>query len=115
MVMNKKLVILCALFLGFCAPAHTEEFNDKPVWCGNDQEVFGTLSGREERKMFEAIQLTAVRDPDEPNGIRETPAFLPVAIYLNFDTKTYSVVEYHPGYNQYCILSLGTDLKIINE
>ena len=48
--MNKKLVILCALFLGFCAPAHTEEFNDKPVWCGNDQEVFGTLSGREERK-----------------------------------------------------------------
>ena len=109
--MKNSLMIGIVAVLAACSPAHAGEFNDKPVMCGNDEEMFGTISFKDEIKMWEATQLTSVRDPDEPNGIRDMPAMLPVAIYMNLENKTYSLVEYHPGYEQYCILSFGVDLK----
>ena len=109
--MKNSLMIGVVAIFAACSLAHAGEFNDKPVMCGNDEEMFGTISLKDEIKMWEATQLTSVRDPDEPNGIREMPAMLPVAIYMNLENKTYSLVEYHPGYNQYCILSFGVDLK----
>ena len=43
------------------------------------------------------------------------PAMLPVAIYMNLEKKTYSLVEYHPGYDQYCILSFGISLEAVDR
>ena len=87
------------------------EYLRKPVLCGNEIEILGMLSSKEEDLTFEAIQTTPVLSPDTDNGVRAMPAMLPIAVYMNINEKTYSIVEYHPGYDQYCIVSLGGSIK----
>ena len=33
----------------------------------------------------------------------------------NLDDKTYSILEYHPEYKQYCLISFGSEGKFVNE
>ena len=43
------------------------------------------------------------------------PAMLPVAFYMNLEKKTYTIIEYHPTYSQYCIISFGMNLEPVSE
>ena len=57
--------------------------------------------------------IAKVRDPDEADGLSVTPAILPLAVYGNFETGTFSIVEYHGApYNQFCIIAFGQGLKL---
>ena len=109
--MKNSLKITAVAILASCAPAHAGEINDKPIMCGNLDETMNAIGSKNERKMFEGIQLTSVRDPDSPNGIRDIPEMLPVAFYMNLEEKTYTIVEFHPTYKQYCLVSFGTALR----
>ena len=113
--MIRSSLISIAFIAVSCAPAHAEaEYNKKPVLCGTDTEILGMLSSKKEDLAFEAIQTTPVLDPeDDDDGVRDMPAMLPVAVYINLKEKTYSIVEYHPRYEQYCIVSLGSSVKFI--
>tara|TARA_R110001606_G_scaffold160682_3_gene304667 strand:+ start:233 stop:577 length:345 start_codon:yes stop_codon:yes gene_type:complete len=108
--MKNSLMIGIFAMLASCAPAHAGEINDKPIMCGSLDETMRAIGTKNERKMFEGIQLTTVRDPDAENGIRDFPAMLPVAFYMNLEEKTYTIVEYHPTYEQYCLVSFGSAL-----
>ena len=91
------------------------EWNDKPVLCGPHSKIFGYLGDKGEDLVFQGKMHAQVNDPDNPNGLADNPARLPFALYINFKTKTFSVLEYHNApYNVYCILAIGDSLELLN-
>ena len=96
------LLTIFVLFIGIVVykDASAVEWQEKPVVCMQK----GVLeAGQKERGEV----LIAV-------GVQETtvPVWLPVSIYSNPITRTYTIVEYHPGYESYCLISYGQDWYI---
>ncbi len=64
--------------------------------------------------MSSSINLYEVEDlvdHKEEDGISSSPVLLPIAIYTNPISKSYTILEYHPSYKSYCIISVGLDLE----
>tara|TARA_R110000823_G_scaffold253832_1_gene376227 strand:- start:35 stop:367 length:333 start_codon:yes stop_codon:yes gene_type:complete len=110
--MITRLVLIACLSIGGYAPAYAGEMQTKPVMCGNQDETFSTLATFNQQKIYQAIQITTVKEPD---GFSDTPVLLPMSIYMNLDEGTYTVVEYHPAYEQYCLVSFGREGKFVND
>ena len=110
----KLLITLLVLFTAVAVytDANAGEWQDKPIVCANESEIKQGLANRGEIKLFESIQITPVRDT---TGLSEIPVYLPLSIYVSPKTKTYTIIEYHPGYDTYCIISYGTDWNLIGE
>ena len=110
--MNRLLVIGLILL---STVANAGEFQEKPVMCGPEEEVFPLIAEKDETLLVAGQQLTKVRDPDESDGLSVVPAVLPFAMYVNLETNTYTVLEYHKApYNVYCIISYGVEVKLGN-
>ena len=45
------------------------------------------------------------------NGLAEEKVKIPVAIYANFEYNTFTIVEYHEGYDSFCIISEGDNFQ----
>ena len=103
--MITRSVLIACLSIGGCAPAYAGEMQTKPV-------TFSTLATFNQQKIYQAIQITTVKEPD---GFSDTPVLLPMSIYMNLDEGTYTVVEYHPAYKQYCLVSFGREGAFVNE
>ena len=88
------------------------EWNEKPVMCEDRKTVQKLLRDKGELLIMSGVQLTKVRDPDEANGLSPIPA-LPLKVYVNLETKTYTITETHPSYGQMCILSYGENFSSI--
>ena len=110
--MITRLVLIACLSIGGCAPAYAGEMQTKPVMCGDQDETFSTLATFNQQKIYQAVQITTVKEPD---GFSDTPVLLPMSIYMNLDVGTYTVVEYHPAYEQYCLVSFGRGGEFVNE
>ncbi len=110
-IMIKYLLIL--LLTLFTINANAGEWNDKPVMCEQKEIVQKLLQDKGELLIMSGIQLTKVRDPDEANGLSPIPATLPLRVYVNIETKTYTIAEIHPSYGQMCILSYGENFSSI--
>ena len=110
--MITRSVLIACLSIWGCAPAYAGEMQTKPVMCGDQDETFSTLATFNQQKIYQAIQITTVKEPD---GFSDTPVLLPMSIYMNLDEGTYTVVEYHPAYKQYCLVSFGREGAFVNE
>ena len=115
--MNKNnlwwLLFIVAAIMMLNNAVNAGEFQEKPVMCAPEEEIFPLLRDKDETLLVTGQQLTKVRDPDEGNGLAMNPAVLPFALYVNLDKKTYTVLEYHSDpYNVYCIISYGVDVKL---
>ncbi len=115
--MNKNnlwwLLFIVAAIMLLNNAVNAGEFQEKPVMCAPEEEIFPLLRDKDETLLVTGQQLTKVRDPDEGNGLAMNPAVLPFALYVNLDKKTYTVLEYHSDpYNVYCIISYGVDIKL---
>ena len=88
-------------------------WNEKPVMCASYEETFNIITEKGERLMWSAVQFTKVKGPD--NTYRENPEMLISAYYLNLNTRTYTILEYHPKYLVYCVTSWGTDVLLPQE
>ena len=116
-MMNKNnlwwLLFIVAAIMMLNNAVNAGEFQEKPVMCAPEEEIFPLLRDKDETLLVTGQQLTKVRDPDEGNGLAMNPAVLPFALYVNLDKKTYTVLEYHSDpYNVYCIISYGVDIKL---
>ena len=105
-------IILITLMILVSTHAWGGSWNDKPVMCAEEQEVQSAIKEKSETLLFNAVQLTKVRSKE---GLQERIESLPLQIYVNFDTKTFTVVEYHPEHKIYCIVSYGTDLNLLQQ
>ena len=101
-----KIFLLLFLFISSFALAG--EWNDKPVMCAKAEEIFYVINDKSEKISFEAKQFTKVRNK---NSLSDIPAYIPLQVYMNKKTGTYTIVEYHPSYDTYCVISYGTEFK----
>ena len=91
-------------------------WQDKPVMCGDEQEVFGLMGSKNEQLLLRGDLIAKVRDPDEQNGIAVNPAVLPWAIYGNLETGTFTVLEYHAyPYEQFCTIGFGVEFELVPQ
>jgi len=88
-------------------------WNEKPIMCASHEETFSLIAEKEEKLMWSAVQFTKVKGPNDT--YREDPEMLVSAYYLNLNTRTYTILEYHPKYLVYCVTSWGTDVLLPQE
>ena len=88
------------------------EWNEKPVMCEQKEVALDAIKTKGELPLITGIQSTKVRDE---HGLSDIPAHTPLQIFVNFKTKTWSILEYHPSYNSICIIAYGDDWKTVGE
>ena len=114
-IMNKDnlwwLLLIVAAVLMISTAVSAGEWNEKPVMCEQKEVVQKLLQNKGEVLLMSGMQLTKVRDPDEPNGLSLTPATLPLQVFVNLETKTFSITELHPTYNSVCIIAYGENFS----
>ena len=108
-IMTRYLFILFLIFFTFNANAG--EWNDKPVMCAPTKETLKAIQSKGEILLMTGVQSAKVRNPDEPNGLAANPVHLALQIFINIQTKTFTIVEYHPSYDSVCILAYGDDFS----
>ena len=84
------------------------EWNEKPVMCADEEETFEAIFRKKEVLIFTGLEYAKVRSKD---GYKVTPAKLPFRLFANLETGTYTIVEYHPEYSSYCVISYGVNLQ----
>ena len=105
------LLTIFVLFIGIVVykDASAVEWQEKPVVCMQKEVLDEGLKQRGEVLIAGGVQETTVRDME---ALSTVPVWLPVSIYSNPITRTYTIVEYHPGYESYCLISYGQDWYI---
>jgi hypothetical protein len=102
-----KTIALC--FLLAASVAIAGEWNEKPVMCASIPETMNIIEEKNEEALLGATQFTKVKEED---GYSDTPAILKMRMFANMDTGTYTIVEWHPAYEQFCVISYGTELNL---
>jgi len=105
--------ILMVLFIFWPLNSEAGEWNEKPIMCSQKDIALKAIRDKGEISIGHATSATKVRDPDEQNGLSPIPAMIPIQIFVNFTTKTYTIAEYHSTYNSVCILAFGDNFQLI--
>ena len=107
------LVVFTAIAILTDTRSNAGEWQEKPVMCAEEMEIFSMLEDKNETLVFGGNLLGKVRDPDEGDGLSNTPAILPMGLYVNFETKTFTILEYHGDpYHVFCVIGYGVDLQL---
>ena len=85
------------------------EWNDKPIICTDEQETFRAIRDKKEDLIFKANQFTKVRNE---TGLAKRPVVVAIDMYVNAETGTYTIIEYHPTYESYCVISYGNNFQV---
>ena len=100
---------IAILLLAIVPQVSAGEWNEKPIMCANKMETFDAINSKEEELIFKATQLTKVRTDV---GLAKRPVAVSVDMYVNAATGTYTIVEFHPTYESYCVISYGTNFQV---
>ena len=74
-----------------------------PIECGNEDNLKEMLRVYKEVPSF---QMATIREsPATGNPIK-----IHTTLYINFETKSWTLVEYFPGDKTYCVISSGEDI-----
>ena len=76
--------------------------------CASEEETYSTINEKEEVLIFTGLEFAKVRSE---TGYKAKSATLPFRFYINLETGTYTVIEYHPEYASYCIIAYGVNLQ----
>ena len=104
--------ILMAAFMFWPHDSSAGEWNEKPVMCEQKDIALKAIKDKGETPLITAIQSTKVRDTD---GLSDIPAHVPLQIFVNLKTKTFSILEFHPSYNSICIIGYGDDWTMLGD
>ena len=88
------------------------EWNEKPVMCEQKDIALDVVRSKGELPLITAVQSAKVR---AEQGLASAPVHIPLQIFVNFKTKTFSILEFHPSINSICIIGYGDDWKRIGE
>ena len=104
--------LLIVTFILWPYDSSAGEWNDKPVMCEQKEIALEAVKAKGEIPFITAVQSTKVRDQD---GLSDIPAHVPLQIFVNLKTKTFSILEFHPSYNSICIIGYGDDWNLLGE
>ena len=115
MIKYYTIIIWCMAFWGGFITGNSAfagEWNDKPVMCEQKEVALEAVKAKGEVPLITGIQSVKVRDPD---GLSDIPAHVPLQIFVNPKTKTFSILEFHPSYNSICVIGFGDDWKTLGD
>ena len=109
------IIFTLAFWGGFITgqSAFAAEWNDKPVLCEETRKALRAIREKGETLIATGVQSAKVRNPDEADGLAFNPVHLATQIFVNLETKTFTIVEYHPSYGSVCILAFGDNFSSI--
>ena len=84
------------------------EWNEKPVMCADEEETLQSLKEKGEKLLYMGLGFTKVRTE---TGLAHKPVTLPFRIYVNSETGTFTIIEYHPEYKSICIIAYGVEFQ----
>ena len=93
------MVVFSLFFMGGYTTTHAGEWNEKPIMCANEVETFDAINTKKEALVFET-------------GLAKKPVGVAVDMYVNPETGTYTIIEFHPTYKSYCVISYGTKFQV---
>jgi len=102
------LAAVVGITLAYSCRLEAGEWNEKPVMCADEEETFEAIYRKKEILIFTGLEYAKVRSED---GYKVIPAKLPFRLFANLETGTYTIVEYHPEYSSYCVISYGVNLQ----
>ena len=102
------LVAFLGMVLAYSCRLEAGEWNEKPVMCASEEETYKTINEKEEVLIFTGLEFAKVRSE---TGYKAKSATLPFRFYINLETGTYTMIEYHPEYASYCVISYGVNLQ----
>ena len=108
-IMFWVLTLMLALMLAYACRLEAGEWNEKPVMCANEAETFQAIYDKKEELIFKATQFTKVRTE---TGLAKKPVGVKLDMYVNPETGTFTIVEFHPTYKSYCVISYGTNFQV---
>ena len=103
----KKLLL--SLLLVVSSVVYAGEWNEKPIMCSDEVETFDAINSKKEELVFKAVQFTKVRTD---SGLARKPVGVAVDMYVNPETGTYTLIEFHPTYESYCVISYGSNFQV---
>ncbi len=103
----KKLLL--SLLLVVSSVVYAGEWNEKPIMCSDEVETFDAINSKKEELVFKAVQFTKVRTD---SGLARKPVGVAVDMYVNPETGTYTLIEFHPTYKSYCVISYGANFQV---
>ena len=101
--------LIVILLFAIVPQVNAGEWNEKPIMCANKMETFDAINTKKEELIFKALQFTKVRTE---SGLAKKPVGVAVDMYVNPETGTYTLVEFHPTYESYCVISYGTNFQV---
>ena len=104
-----SMVVFSLFFMGGYTTTLAGEWNEKPIMCANEIETFDTIKTKKEELIFKALQFSKVRNEI---GLAKRPVGVAVDMYVNPETGTYTIIEFHPTYKSYCVISYGTKFQV---
>ena len=111
---KKEIIIfiiaaLVGLILAYSCRLEAGEWNEKPIMCANETETFDAINSKKEELVFKAIQLTKVRTD---TGLAKRPVAVALDMYVNPESGTFTIIEFHPSYKSYCVISHGVNFQV---
>ena len=106
----KYLYMISVLWYVAIGIALAGEWNDKPVMCEQKQVAIDAVRAKGEIPMITGVQSAKVR---AEQGLADAPVHIPLQIFVNLKTKTFSILEFHPSINSVCIIGYGDDFNLI--
>ena len=75
------------------------EWRSKPVQCGPESAFWPVLNSHNEKALIGGV--AKVEGPGEPT------TFMPIYLFTNADTGTFTIAEFHLNTNEVCIIGYG--------
>jgi len=99
-----KITALIALSLFVLSPAYANErWVQKPVQCGAPERANQILEEYGEKAILGG--LTNIKGPDDNRDF-----YYPFYLFANTETGTFTIIEYHLGTNEACVIGYGNSL-----
>jgi len=114
---RKEIIVFAFVFfiglsLAYSCRLEAGEWNEKPVMCVYEKEIEKVLKLKGETLFFAGKQLTKVRTE---TGLAKKPVNTPFRLYVNKETGTFTVLEYHPSYKTFCVIAYGLEFQDFRE
>lgn len=97
----KYFILAVMLFISSISYAEPE-WRQKPVQCGDSARAMQILANSNEKALVGG--LTTIRMPSGKDELH------PFYLFVNIDTRTFTILEYHLGTDEICIIGYGNSL-----
>tara|TARA_A100001011_G_scaffold162381_1_gene170858 strand:+ start:168 stop:545 length:378 start_codon:yes stop_codon:yes gene_type:complete len=93
------IAVIVSSNLAFAQQNQGVEWRNKPVQCGPENEFWPVLNRHGEKPLMGAI--AKLEGPGEPT------THWPIAVYVNTETGTFTIAEFHLGRGEVCVIGYG--------